>query len=77
MGSAPIYAPDRVFNSKTHYQANHFFFWLPILFYSDHPCVVGPQDDAKIKILENSKIAFTLRTRALGNVFKQLRLDCT
>ena len=26
---------------------------------------------------ENSKIAFTLRTRALGNVFKQLRLDCT
>ena len=31
----------------------------------------------KISSIENSKIAFTLRTRALGNVFKQLRLDCT
>ena len=31
----------------------------------------------KISRFENSKIAFTLRTRALGNVFKQLRLDCT
>ena len=31
----------------------------------------------KMPRFENSKIAFTLRTRALGNVFKQLRLDCT
>ena len=35
------------------------------------------KSDKGISSIENSKIAFTLRTRALGNVFKQLRLDCT